>query len=175
MLIGLSGSGKSTVGRLLSERLACPLYDTDALLAERAGRSVPELLRADEAHFRALEEEVVAAACACTAGVIATGGGVVLSARNRAALRAGNWVVWLRAPSAALVARLRRGEGEFEERPLLDGDPMARLSALAGEREALYTASAHATVDTANQRIATVVQHVLDAYNRRERGSIRVT
>lgn len=106
VLIGLSGSGKSTVGALLAESLHRPLYDTDALLAARADQPVPALLRAGEARFRALEEEVVGQACAAPKGIIATGGGAVLSARNRDLLREGNTVVWLRAPTAALVARL---------------------------------------------------------------------
>src|SRR5438552_2508681 len=100
VLIGLSGSGKSTVARLLARALTRPVYDTDALLAARSGVPVPELLRAAPDRFRALEEEVVQGACAAPAGVIATGGGAVLSARNRTALREGNRVVWLRAPGA---------------------------------------------------------------------------
>ena len=144
VLIGLSGSGKSAVGRALAGALARPFYDTDLLLAARAGRPVPELLRSDAARFRALEEEIVAEACSAPKGVIATGGGVVLSPRNRDAIVGGHQVVWLRAATATLADRLQRGE----ERPLLEGDMAARLAALLAERAALYAACATTIVDT---------------------------
>lgn len=159
VLIGLSGSGKSTVGRRLAAALARPLYDTDVLLAAHAGRPVPELLRADAARFRILEEEVVVEACRAPAGVIATGGGAVLSEHNRAALTEGNLVIWLRAPARVLVERLRAGE----ERPLLAGDdPVARLAALAAERDALYAACAGAIVETEGQTLEQTLQRIQD-------------
>lgn len=156
-LIGLSGNGKSALGRRLAALLACPLYDTDAMLAERTGRPVPDLLRADAAAFRALEEEVLETACAAPAGVIATGAGVVLSPRNRAVLARGNFVLWLRAPVGVLAARLRGGEN----RPLLDGgDPVTRLAVLAAEREALYAACANAIVETEALSLEAVTRRV---------------
>lgn len=147
VLTGLSGSGKSTVGRLLAAALARPLYDTDTLLAERTGLPVPELLRRDERAFRRLEEQVVTLLDALPPGIVATGGGVVLSERNRAALSAGNLVIWLRAPVSTLATRLARGE----ERPLLAGDAATRLAALERERTALYTACASYSVETADR------------------------
>jgi len=156
VLIGLSGSGKSAVGRALAGALARPFYDTDLLVAARAGRPVPELLRSDAAHFRLLEEEIVADACGAPAGVIATGGGVVLSPRNRDTIVRGNQVVLLRATTVTLADRLRQGE----ERPLLTGDVAARLAALLAERAALYVACATTIVDTDDLTIEQSVARV---------------
>ncbi len=159
VLIGLSGSGKSAVGRLLADELSCPLYDTDVMLAARTGVSVPALLKADEARFRRLEEEVVAEACGSAPGVIATGGGAVLSAHNRLILRQAGCVAWLRAAVAALVARLRVGE----ERPLLAGDPAARLTRLRVVRAPLYADCAHVVVDTNGLTPEETARRVLEA------------
>jgi len=161
VLIGLSGGGKSTVGRLLAATLVLPFYDTDALLAARAGTSVPALLRADEAGFRAMEEDVLADAVAAPVGVIATGGGVVLSPRSRALLSShpACRVVWLRAPVDVLAARL--GSGRGEDRPLLSGDdPAARLAALAAQRDGLYRACADLIVDTGHLSPRQVARHI---------------
>lgn len=157
VLIGLSGSGKSAVGQRLAAMLARPLYDTDAMLAARAGMPVPALLRAGVARFRALEEEVVRDACGAPRGIIATGGGVVLSPRNRAMLMQGTCVLWLRAPAAVLATRLRDGE----DRPLLAGDdPAAGLAALAAERDALYAACAHTVVENGALSLEETVRRV---------------
>jgi shikimate kinase len=156
VLIGLSGSGKSAIGRALAGALERPCYDTDLLLAARAGRPVPELLRSDAVRFRALEEEVVADACGAPAGVIATGGGVVLSPRNRDAIVQGNQVVWLRAATATLADRLHSGE----ERPLLEGDVAVRLAVLLAERETLYAVCAMTTIDTDDLTIEQSVARV---------------
>ncbi len=158
VLIGLSGSGKSAVGALLAERLGVPLYDTDAAIALQAGVPVPELLRRDAAQFRALEEEIVLSACRAAPGVIATGGGAVLSARSRAALTGGNTVVWLHAPAAVLARRLRGGE----HRPLLAGDPVASLETLESERRSLYKACATLEIDTSCLSAAQVVDAIVE-------------
>jgi shikimate kinase len=166
VLVGLSGSGKSTVGRLLAAALGRPLYDTDALLAERTGLPVPELLRRDEAGFRRQEEEVIAALAALPRGVVATGGGAVLSPRSRASLRTENVVVWLRAPVATLIARLAAGDAG-DERPLLAGDAQVGLAALDHARAALYAACADHTVETAGlppEEVAQQIQEIAMAW-----------
>ena len=87
VLIGFRGTGKTTVGRILANRLGLPFYDTDALIEQRAGMPIPEIFRrAGEAHFRALEREVIAS-LRTAEGVIATGGGAVCDPANVADLR----------------------------------------------------------------------------------------
>src|SRR5262245_60858933 len=128
-LVGLSGSGKSSLGRALAARLGRPLLDTDVLVTQAAGCDVAQIFAEyGEACFRELEAAVLRAALQSAPAVIATGGGVVLRAENRALLRERAFVAWLDAPTAALVARLRAHD---EGRPLLQGDdPAARLEAL---------------------------------------------
>lgn len=137
MLVGMMGSGKSTVGRLLARRLRRPFLDTDALVEQRSGCTVRELIvERGEPAFRDLESEVLADALASeTPAVVAAAGGVVLRADNRAVLRdrAGK-VVWLAAPLDVLAGRIRSGK----HRPLLDTDPEGTLERLEREREPLY-------------------------------------
>lgn len=145
-LVGLSGAGKSTVAPLLANRLgATTPVDIDAVVAAQLGRSVEEAF-ADlgEAAFRQAETDALLGALAGPPAVIATGGGVVLAQVNRAALREGATVVWLRAHPAHLAARLT---DSTEARPLLQGDPEFALRRLSSEREALYSEIADHTVD----------------------------
>jgi shikimate kinase len=141
----MMGVGKSTVGRILARRLHRPFLDTDALLEERSGRTVREIITADgEPAFRDLEAVVLADALAGeTPAVIAAAGGVVLRPDNRAVLRerAGK-VVWLSAPLDVLLARVRHGK----HRPVLDQDPEATLVRLEQERDPLYREVADAIV-----------------------------
>jgi 3-dehydroquinate synthase len=143
-LLGLSGSGKSTVGRRAAALLGWTFLDTDELVEERAGMSIARLFaeRGEEA-FRALEAEALAEAARAERVVIATGGGVVVRAANRALLRENGWRVALHvSPSTALARltqeRLRAGSAA-PERPLLAGDdPLQRLHALRERRQRFY-------------------------------------
>lgn len=159
-MVGLSGAGKSTVARLLAAHLGWPLADTDALAAARARRPVAAIFAEQgETAFRDLEAEVLAAALASPPVVVATGGGVVVRPSNRDLLRRQAFVVWLDAPDADLLARLRT---DAEERPLLVGDAAARLAALRTARTPLYAAVAHLRLETAYLTPEEVAQRILD-------------
>jgi shikimate kinase len=146
VLVGLSGSGKSTVGPELAGLLGRAFVDTDELIASEAGTSIADIFdQQGEAAFRECERLAVRRAIDRPPAVLATGGGAPLDAANRAALWDGNLVVWLDAPVEVLVARLGAGGAV---RPLLAGAPSARLAALRAAREPIY-ATAHARVDTA--------------------------
>ncbi|HEX9373975.1 MAG TPA: shikimate kinase [Roseiflexaceae bacterium] len=163
-LIGLSGAGKSSAGRLLATRLGWPLRDTDALVVVEAGRSVAAIFAEQgEPRFRDLESAALRSALAAGPCVVATGGGIVLRAENRALLRARAAVAWLDAPTAALLDRLRAHD---EARPLLQGDdPAARLEALRAARAALYAEVAHVRVETAGQAIEAICDTILHAFD----------
>ena len=145
-LVGPMGSGKSHVGRLLAERLELAFVDLDACIAEAAGMSIPDIFASEgETGFRARESAALANALSKDAHVIATGGGAVLDAGNREALRGAATVVYLQV---ALDEQLRRLAGD-SGRPLLQGvDRAERLAQLQAQREPLYREVADLAFDT---------------------------
>jgi len=145
-LVGLSGSGKSSVAPILATRLALLPVDLDERISGATGSTVPELFdRVGETPFRWIESRILESVLDGPDAVIATGGGVVLASANRRALRARCRVVWLRTPIDVLVARLAVDD---QERPLLRGDAATSLRRLSAEREALYAEVADVVVDT---------------------------
>jgi shikimate kinase len=158
VLVGAPGSGKSTVGAILAERLEAPFLDVDSLIVERVGKPVAEIFTDDgEAVFRALEEQLTAEMLD-RPGVLALGGGAVLSPRTRGALR-GRRVVWLRVGLPAAVKRI----GLDTARPLLLGNVRGRLLALLNERAPLYAEVATEVVDTDERSPAEVAEQIVGA------------
>ncbi len=160
VLVGPPGSGKSTVGRILARRLDVGFADVDALVEARTGTSIADLFTQDgEDAFRAVEREVVARALVEIDGVLALGGGSVLAAETRTALR-GHRVVWLQV---GLTAGLRR-TGLSTARPLLAGvNPRATFKALLDARAPLYREVATVEVDTTRRSANQVAAAVLAA------------
>lgn len=145
VLVGLSGSGKSTVGQLIAERLGWQFVDTDQLVEEEAGREVAGIFAEEgEAAFRERERRAIDGAVGRDHIVVATGGGAPLTAEGRSAIGRG-FVVWLVVSPERAADRLRANP-ETDVRPLLEGDPSGRLQQLLDERRALY-ALADAAVD----------------------------
>lgn len=144
VLVGPPAAGKTTVGRLLAARLGVDFTDTDDLVVARAGKPVADIfVDAGEAAFRELEAAAVAAGLVGTGGVLALGGGAVLSAATRRLL-AGHPVVFLATGVPAAAARV----GLNRDRPLLLGNPRQQLRALLDARLPLYREVAAATVET---------------------------
>ena len=170
VLIGLSFSGKSTVGALVAARLGLPFVDTDVEIEHRAGMSVPRIFEEQgEPAFRALEREVVNEVVAGPTSVIATGGGVPVDEANRRALWNGNLVVYLEAEAETVVQRLRRARAAAS-RPLLAGDdPLGRVRELKTRRESIYR-QAHVTIRTDGSSRAAVAELVSREYLERGRG-----
>jgi shikimate kinase/3-dehydroquinate synthase len=161
------GTGKTAVGRALAARLGARFVDTDVLVEEAAGRPIARIFAEDgEAAFRRLEARAVAEAAAPGGAVIATGGGVVLSAENMARLRRGGVVVALEAAPEAILARV----GPGADRPLLGTDPAASVRRLLAERAPLY-AAADLVVETSHLPVDAVVERVLAFLRQREGGS----
>jgi shikimate kinase len=144
ILVGLSGSGKTTVARLLARRLGWRFVDTDQRIQRQAGLTVQEIFRAHgEVAFRALESDVVAEVCRRSRQVIATGGGAVMADTNRALMVNGNLVVYLACSPETLAGRLGRSLAR-EPRPLLENrDLVARLAELGRQRDQQYRCAHH--------------------------------
>jgi shikimate kinase / 3-dehydroquinate synthase len=149
-LVGLSGSGKTTVGRLLAERLGARFVDTDVDIERTTGRRIPDIFAADgEAAFRELERRTIREVIEAGPAVVSTGGGAPVDDDSRRAMHAAGLTIWLDAPTEVLVQRL--AALGTEERPLLagDGGPAATLDRLRAERRFAY-AEADLRVDTAD-------------------------
>jgi len=133
-LIGMAGAGKSTIGRALAKKLDADFVDTDAMVTERAGCSLPELVeRLGTQGFRAFESETVATLSAESNTVIATGGSVVYEATAMQHLQSISTIVWLKASIDTIRQRIGDGKGRG-----LVKDQGKDLSDLFLEREPLY-------------------------------------
>lgn len=156
-LIGPRASGKSTVGRIVAERLALPFYDTDDMVMDEAGCSIAEIVRLEGwESFRARESRALALAVARDAAgaVVSTGGGMVLARENRERMRAAGAVFYLAAPLDCLYARLER-QFDAGRRPSLTGEsPLTELARVLEEREPLYREAAHHIIDATAPRAA---------------------
>ena len=147
-LVGLSGSGKSTVGRILAQRLGRPLLDIDALIENEYGARIPGIIsRHGEGYFRALESDILArAAQQRDPAIIATGGGIIIRPENRALMAEMGVRVFMQIEPQAALERLQNQHAREialgltpELRPMISGpDPLANLQALLTIREAWY-------------------------------------
>ncbi|HET7676539.1 MAG TPA: bifunctional shikimate kinase/3-dehydroquinate synthase [Candidatus Limnocylindrales bacterium] len=166
VLVGLSGSGKSAVGRRLAERAGAEFIDLDESVAAEASLTVEAIFAAEgEAGFRARESAAVAGLGAPDGGsrlrrVIATGGGAVIDPRNRWRLFRGRAVAWLDAPPEVLLGRLRGGE----VRPLLAGDgPAEAIGRMAAERRRFYAAGVRVDASRSLDQVVEAAAAVADA------------
>lgn len=157
VLVGMPGSGKSTIGRRLAKALDVPLLDTDAKIVETTGRSIADIFVDGEAEFRRIEADVVRAALAEHTGVVSLGGGAVTSPEVREAL-AGHTVVYLEINAAEGIRRTAGGAG----RPLLTGgDHSERFRKLMSERVPLYRQVATIRINTNRRNPGAVVRHII--------------
>jgi len=158
-LLGLSGSGKSTVGPRLAQALGLPWVDTDAVLAREAGQTIPEIFQTEgEEGFRNRETTVLEKTAAGPASVVSCGGGIILRERNRQTIAATGLRIYLRADPATLVRRLQSSHA----RPLLAGENReASLAKLLAERTPFYEES-EIQIDVARLKLEEAVAAIRD-------------
>jgi shikimate kinase len=157
-LVGMPGSGKSTLGRLLAKRLNKAFYDADSELERRLGVSIPVIFELEgEPGFRDREQAIIAEYVLHTHTIFATGGGAVLRQVNRECLKQNGSVLYLHATPATLWERTRRGK----HRPLLQApDPFERLKEIYAFRDALYRETADFVVESDQEQVIRLAQRL---------------
>lgn len=166
VFVGLMGAGKTTVGRRLAKRHEMPFLDTDHEVERRCGTSIATIFDLEgEEGFRRRETRVIADAMELNGHVVTTGGGAVLLAENREALRKG-FVIYLDADPEQLWQRLRHDTS----RPLLrqSADPKAVLVSLHAYRDPLYRDIADLVVPTTRASVSVVMRAIEQGLERAE-------
>lgn len=159
MLIGMMGTGKSVVGKVLEEKTGLRRFDTDEVVSSKSKMPVNEIFSTHgEGHFRDLETETLRSMSLEEPAIIVTGGGIVVRGENFDLLRQLGTVVWLDADQATLRMRIRR----LSDRPLLQtANPEATLSELLAAREPLYRKAADLRVDISQKNPEEIAELIL--------------
>ena len=154
------GSGKTTIGQLLAKRLSLPFFDSDHELEARTGVSVATIFEIEgEPAFRTREAQIIDELTQRQSIVLGTGGGAILNADTRAALRERGTVIYLHSTPETSYERVRRNR----ERPLLMvTDPLGRLRQLYEMRHHLYEETSHFTVESYRDRPSAVVAEIVE-------------
>ena len=158
-LIGFMGAGKSAIGRELSRRVGWPRHDTDEMIREQFGISIPDIFaRHGEPAFRDAETALLKTLRQGIAGIVVTGGGIILRTENEQLLRGMGRIVWLDADEEVLWQRVSK----HSTRPLLQTlDPRARFAELLQERLPLYQSAADYRINTTSNSIAQVTDEII--------------
>jgi shikimate kinase len=163
-LIGYRCSGKTTLARLVAERLGCDWADSDAEIQRRAGMSIARIFTTQgEAAFRRLEETVIAELCHRQRLALAVGGGAPMSEANRRAIRAAGRVVWLAARPETILARMKADPRSGTNRPPLSSKPpLEEIIELLAARTPHYQQLAERTLDTDQRRPEDLAAEIAD-------------
>jgi shikimate kinase len=169
IVIGYRCTGKTSVGKRIAERLGIPFYDTDELVRSHTGQTIREMV--DEGGwdaFRAQERAIIKGLPSLEDAVIAAGGGAIMDAENRNALKHNVLCIWLTADVRTIVERMRTDAASTAQRPpLSSGELEWETTEILAVREPAYQALADITVDTSGKGIEAVVDEVYNALARR--------
>ena len=163
ILMGYRGCGKTTIGRIVAKKLERPFFDTDAIIQERAGKTIREIVadRGWEA-FRTLEKSAVEELARKEGCIIALGGGAVLDRQNVKELKWNGFFLWLTADGATIAERLRNDRISDAQRPPLSGtDSDVEIELLLREREPVYRSVADRVIDTTGRSVDEVANEII--------------
>jgi shikimate kinase len=163
ILIGYRATGKTTLARLLAERLGYSWIDADVEIERRAGKTIAKIFAEDgEPAFRDLEAQVIADLCRQPSLVLAAGGGAPLREESRRAMRACGRVIWLQAQPETILARMSGDATTALRRPnLTDRRPLEEIVHLLEKRTPIYRESAHWEIDTERKTPAELTEEIL--------------
>ncbi|MDH4319987.1 MAG: shikimate kinase [Desulfobulbaceae bacterium] len=166
ILTGYRACGKSLVGRLLAERLGIDFLDMDKEIEAREGCTISAMVAAHGwPYFRERERGLLAELVGRDRLVVATGGGAIMHAEVWQQLKETGLVVWLRADTATIAARLNADEATNGQRPSLTGDSITReIAAVLAERIPMYQKGSHLTVDTSYRSPEEIVEQIATAW-----------
>lgn len=169
ILIGFRGTGKTTAGRLVAERLGWEFIDADDYLQEKAGKDITTIFdEGGENAFRRMEESVIAELCGLEHRVIGAGGGAVLSKKNVKNMKKGGVVILLEADAETIYERLKADVKTRSQRPrLTDGDLHDEIVHLLEYRRKYYHKAADFTIDTSHLTPEETVQKAITAFEER--------
>ena len=162
-LVGLMGSGKTTLGKILSKKIDKQFYDSDQVIEEKLGVDVPIIFEYEgEAGFREREKDILKELVGIQNIVLATGGGIILSKSNRDLLAKNGIVIYLKSNQKDLILRMKNDK----TRPLLkNGNIEEIIKKLCKEREPLYEEIADFEIMTKNKRIHEIVNEIMSVIN----------
>ncbi len=166
-LIGFRCTGKTTLGKMIAQKLGRSFIDLDAVVTDWAGKTVEALVaESGWETFRRLEKEMLWEVSRQKGVVVATGGGIVLDPENSERLKKTGDVIWLTASPEVIIKRMQSDSDNFVQRPSLTGEGMIdEVEAVLEERIPLYRAAAHQVVDTDGMDIDQLVEFII---NRKE-------
>lgn len=162
ILIGYRGTGKSSIGKRLAQRLQTPFYDTDDLIEAAAGRSIREIVAAEGWDgFRQIEKKIIRELPVRHKAVVATGGGAVMDEGNAKILKNSGIVIWLQADLKTILQRIDRDSTSGEKRPSLSGEDIRQeTAAILEKRTPVYKSLADFTINTETGNIREMVDEI---------------
>ncbi len=163
VLIGYRGSGKTTVGRRLADRLKMRFVDTDDLIEEHQGNPISEIVKSHGwGHFRKLERNTIEEISKEDHLIIAPGGGAVLDTDNVKALGENGFIIWLKADKQTLLKRMNQDPGTNTRRPTLTGKGTSEeVKEVISLREPIYERASEIQIDTSALDVEAVVENIL--------------